>query len=200
MIINDNVYQSLFNKATGEIYSSLVEHVHFETNEELQATVNKIKEEALAKDNITLELYQISQEDWEYYTGNKGNGDNDTGYIMDFNTHKPMSAPPLPPPTEEEVRKQKLNELQTYYNQQENSFQEDLSVAQLSDNEPAILSIKQEFRDFQQAYKDSRAQLLSYTYALFSFPLFTRKKRCKFCKSELVNEKCPNTECINYDM
>lgn len=36
---------------------------------------------------------KISTEDYQYYVGNKGEGDNGTGYIRDSTTGKPISAP-----------------------------------------------------------------------------------------------------------
>lgn len=38
----------------------------------------------------------ISEEDYQYYIGNRGAGDNGTGYIRDHKTGKPVSAPPAP--------------------------------------------------------------------------------------------------------
>lgn len=46
-----------------------------------------------------------NQEDWLYYTGGKGQGENNTGYIRDNETGKPISAPPL-----EYVEKEKVKE------------------------------------------------------------------------------------------
>ena len=40
---------------------------------------------------------EISDEEWAYYIGNRGQGDNGTGYIRDKETGKPVSAPPAPP-------------------------------------------------------------------------------------------------------
>ena len=40
---------------------------------------------------------EISDEEWAYYIGNRGMGDNGTGYIRDPKTGKPISAPPAPP-------------------------------------------------------------------------------------------------------
>ena len=37
---------------------------------------------------------EISNEEWAYYIGNRGQGDNGTGYIRDLKTGKPTSAPP----------------------------------------------------------------------------------------------------------
>ena len=41
----------------------------------------------------------LSEEDWNYYVGNMGAGDNGTGYIRDMTTGKPVSAPPAPKPS-----------------------------------------------------------------------------------------------------
>ena len=46
---------------------------------------------------------EISEEDWNYYVGNKGGGDNGTGYIYDSATGKPVSAPPYEPSKEEQL-------------------------------------------------------------------------------------------------
>ena len=43
------------------------------------------------------ECVEISDEEWAYYIGNRGQGDNGTGYIRDPKTGKPVSAPPAPP-------------------------------------------------------------------------------------------------------
>mgnify|MGYP000927699452 CR=1 FL=1 len=43
----------------------------------------------------------ISDEDYQHYVGNRGMGDNGTGYIRDTETGKPVSAPPAPPVKEE---------------------------------------------------------------------------------------------------
>ena len=39
----------------------------------------------------------ISDEDYQHYIGNRGAGDNGTGYIRDPKTGKPVSAHPAPP-------------------------------------------------------------------------------------------------------
>lgn len=41
----------------------------------------------------------LSEDDWNYYVGNMGTGDNGTGYIRDAVTGKPVSAPPAPKPS-----------------------------------------------------------------------------------------------------
>ena len=46
---------------------------------------------------------EISKEDWEYYIGVHGSGDNGTGYIRDSKTGKPVSAPAYVPTMAEKV-------------------------------------------------------------------------------------------------
>lgn len=46
---------------------------------------------------------EIPKEEWEYYIGLRGSGDNGTGYIRDSKTGKPVSAPPYVPTTAEKV-------------------------------------------------------------------------------------------------
>ena len=46
---------------------------------------------------------EISKEEWEYYIGVHGNGDNCTGYIRDPKTGKPVSAPAYVPTMAEKV-------------------------------------------------------------------------------------------------
>lgn len=46
---------------------------------------------------------EIPKEDWEYYIGVHGNGDNGTGYIRDPKTGKPVSAPAYVPTVEEKL-------------------------------------------------------------------------------------------------
>ena len=41
----------------------------------------------------------LSEDDWNYYVGNMGAGDNGTGYVRDMITGKPVSAPPAPKPS-----------------------------------------------------------------------------------------------------
>ena len=41
----------------------------------------------------------LSENDWNYYVGNMGAGDNGTGYVRDMTTGKPVSAPPAPKPS-----------------------------------------------------------------------------------------------------
>ena len=46
---------------------------------------------------------EISKEEWEYYIGAHGSGDNGTGYIRDPKTGKPVPAPAYVPTMAEKV-------------------------------------------------------------------------------------------------
>ena len=64
--------------------ATVLSGVHYMSDDERQAYLNK--------GYIT-----ISDEDYQHYIGNRGAGDNGTGYIRDPETGKPVSAPPAPP-------------------------------------------------------------------------------------------------------
>ncbi|AME03678.1 hypothetical protein [Selenomonas sp. oral taxon 136] len=69
---------------TGRRESSVVRGIHYTTDEERQVYIND-------------GYIPISDEDYQHYIGNRGAGDNGTGYIRDQQTGKPVSAPPAPP-------------------------------------------------------------------------------------------------------
>ena len=46
----------------------------------------------------------ISENDWEYYAGMHGNGQNGTGYIRDPQTGKPVDAPAYVPTKDEQAK------------------------------------------------------------------------------------------------
>ena len=58
--------------------------IHYTTDEERQVYIND-------------GYIPISDEEYQHYIGNRGAGDNSTGYIRDPKTGKPVSAPPAPP-------------------------------------------------------------------------------------------------------
>ena len=82
---------------TGRREATVVVDVHYSTNEERQVYIND-------------GYIPVSEEDYQHYIGNRGAGDNGTGYIRDPKTGKPVSAPPAPhvepepatPPVDEE--------------------------------------------------------------------------------------------------
>lgn len=70
--------------ASGHRETTVVSGVHYTADEERQKYIDD-------------GYIPISDEDYQYYIGNRGMGDNDTGYIRDPKTGKPVSAPPAPP-------------------------------------------------------------------------------------------------------
>ena len=69
---------------TGHRETTVVSGVHYATEDERQKYLDD-------------GYIPISDEDYQYYIGNRGAGDNGTGYIRDPKTGKPVSAPPAPP-------------------------------------------------------------------------------------------------------
>ena len=69
--------------AVGHRETTVVSGVHYTTDEERQTYVDD-------------GYIPISDEDYQHYIGNRGAGDNGTGYIRDPKTGKPVSAPPSP--------------------------------------------------------------------------------------------------------
>ena len=74
--------------SSGHRETTVVKGVHYATDEERQKYIND-------------GYIPISDEDYQHYIGNRGAGDNGTGYIRDTKTGKPVSAPPAPPVEEE---------------------------------------------------------------------------------------------------
>lgn len=74
--------------ATGCRETTIVKDVHYASDEERQKYIDD-------------GYVPISDEDYQHYIGNRGAGDNGTGYIRDPKTGKPVSAPPAPAVDEE---------------------------------------------------------------------------------------------------
>ena len=74
--------------ATGYRETTIVKGVHYASDEERQKYIDD-------------GYVPISDEDYQHYIGNRGAGDNGTGYIRDPKTGKPVSAPPAPAVDEE---------------------------------------------------------------------------------------------------
>lgn len=97
---------------------------------------------------------EITQEEWEYYVGNKGTGDNGTGYIRDAKTGKPVSAPPYIP-----SKAEKIARLEAQYNTQKEEIKGYLMEAILSDDTDTITELKQEMADIEADYQRKREEL-----------------------------------------
>ena len=70
--------------ASGRRETTVVSGVHYETEGERQKYLDD-------------GYIPITDEGYQHYAGNRGMGDNGTGYIRDPKTGKPVSAPPAPP-------------------------------------------------------------------------------------------------------
>ena len=70
--------------AQGVRVATVLSGVHYTTDEERQTYIND-------------GYIPITDEDYQHYIGNRGTGDNGTGYIRDQKTGKPVSAPPAAP-------------------------------------------------------------------------------------------------------
>ena len=82
-IVMENKYLAKFD-INGRRETTVAKGVHYTTGEEQQKYIND-------------GYIPISDEDYQRYIGNRGAGDNGTGYIRDPKTGKPVSAPPAPP-------------------------------------------------------------------------------------------------------
>ena len=78
-----NEILSKFDEAGGRM-ATVLPCVHYNTDEERQTY-------------ITDGYIPITDEDYQHYIGNRGMGDNGTGYIRNPKTGRPVSAPPTPP-------------------------------------------------------------------------------------------------------
>ena len=76
--------------ASGHREATVVSGVHYTADEERQKYIDD-------------GYIPISDEDYQHYVGNRGMGDNGTGFIRDPKTGKPVSAPPAPPVETTEV-------------------------------------------------------------------------------------------------
>lgn len=74
--------------AAGHRTTTVINGIHYMTDAERQTYIND-------------GYIPISEEDYQTYIGNRGAGDNGTGYIRDLKTGKPVSAPPTPTVTDE---------------------------------------------------------------------------------------------------
>lgn len=69
--------------AAGHRTTTVINGIHYTTDAERQKCLDD-------------GYIPISEEDYQTYIGNRGAGDNGTGYIRDAKTGKPVSAPPAP--------------------------------------------------------------------------------------------------------
>lgn len=108
--------------AAGYRETTVVSGVHYSTNEERQKYIDD-------------GYIPISDEDYQHYVGNRGAGENGTGYIRDPKTGKPVSAPPAPPvetePQEPPVDEERLAAFEAMAAQEERLALQGERIAEL---------------------------------------------------------------------
>lgn len=95
---------------------------------------------------------EITEDEWSYYVGNKGNGDNGTGYIRVDG--KPVSAPPYVPTKEE-----KLARLEYEYQQEKAKLEGYFNTALLMDDTETQDELKEELADLEAWYAEEKAEI-----------------------------------------
>ena len=98
---------------------------------------------------------EITQEEWEYYVGNKGNGDNGTGYVRDAKTGKPVSAPAHIPSTEE-----KLARLEYDYAAEKARLREYMSTADLMQDDETKAELQAEYAELEAWYTEEYDKII----------------------------------------
>lgn len=98
---------------------------------------------------------EISQEDWDIYVGNKGMGDNGTGYIRGKDG-KPISAPAHVPTKEE-----KLAQLDAQYDADKAQLREYVTNALLAGDNDLLADIQAEMTAIDEEYEAERQAILN---------------------------------------
>lgn len=119
------------------------------TSYPLDNSIDDKKREELIADGYI----EISEEDWNYYVGNKGNGANGTGYIRSKDG-KPTSAPAYVPTKEE--RKQTII---SQYESDKAELQTQLVDALLTDDTTTQAEIKDDLITLNEQFDKNIAEL-----------------------------------------
>ena len=93
---------------------------------------------------------EISEEDWNYYVGNKGNGANGTGYVRGADG-KPTDAPAYVPSKEE-----KLNALDSQYDADKATLTQYYAEAALAGDTELQTELRAELEEMNADYVEQR--------------------------------------------
>lgn len=96
---------------------------------------------------------EISEEDWSYYVGNKGNGKNGTGYIRGADG-KPTDAPAYVP-----TKAEKLAALDVQYDNDKIVLSKYFTEAALSGDTALQEELRQELDDLNAKYTTKRKEI-----------------------------------------
>ena len=99
----------------------------------------------------------LSEEDWSYYVGNMGAGDNGTGYIRDKATGKPVSAPPAPKPS----KAQRISQLEQEFESARFSIGTYYMEAVLDGNVEVQKDLQTELTELTEQYESDVAAIMS---------------------------------------
>lgn len=97
---------------------------------------------------------EISDEDYQYYVGNKGQGDNGTGYIRDSTTGKPISAPARVITLEE-----RANVLKSEYEANVKAIDEAIQIAKNNGDTEYVTELQQERQNILDEYAKKLEEL-----------------------------------------
>jgi len=121
--------------AAGYRETAVVSGVHYSTDEERQKYIDD-------------GYISISDEDYQHYIGNRGMGDNGTGYMRDPKTGKPVSAPPYIPTQEEQA-----NQLASFYTARVQELNSDIILAMAEGDTDAVEELKGDKETALKEYK-----------------------------------------------
>ena len=124
----------------GKMIASVLWGVHIKTEEDLE----KYLEEG---------YLEISHADYMYYVGNRGQGDNGTGYVRGADG-KPTSAPAHVTTIEEQVAA-----VEAEYGEQIEELKTALSTATLAGDDELIEELKEEYTELMAEYQKALADL-----------------------------------------
>lgn len=96
---------------------------------------------------------EITEDEWSFYVGNKGQGKNGTGYIRGKDG-KPVDAPAYVPTKEE-----RLSQLDAQYEADKAELSKYYVEAALSGNTDALADIKAELDELTSEYDKNRAEI-----------------------------------------
>lgn len=95
---------------------------------------------------------EIDEDEWSYYVGNKGMGDNGTGYIRVDG--KPVSAPPYVPTKEE-----KLAQLEYEYEQESAELEKYYNKASIKNDTDLMAELREEMAGLEAEYEAKRKEI-----------------------------------------
>lgn len=129
-------YMTLFDSTGGRVTSVPVD-----------CTLDDEHKAALKKDGYI----EIDEEEWSYYTGNRGNGANGTGYVRDMTSGKPVDAPAVVV-SDDEKKAAALSELDTQYAADKQELSAQYLDAAMSGDTDTMDAIKDELAALNAKY------------------------------------------------